>query len=175
MILYDFLHHDQQKLKAVLKKARITEDVVKNWHVIEYPDELLYALSKVVKRDISVILSELLAMENPGAIRQVLTDYSLLRAIESEVSYIFIPVTFRKEQTTFLTEILIDKKIFKNENIPLSRFNFIGIKIYEEFLKALPKSNEFKRTQAQRNQYFVLVHDKSGTLLSHNHFIQKIK
>ena len=40
------------------------------------------------------------------------------------------------------------------------------------FLTALPKSDAYKRIETKLPYYFVLVHDKGGTILCHNDFNQ---
>lgn len=170
MILKDYLNRYNQQLEDILDRIDYTPEQIAEWQVIQYPDELLYELSKRLKQDISIILYELLHLENPGAIRRVSGDYGLLKAFETEATYIFIPQTYRKEQSSFLTDVLIDKKVYELELGPIAKYNFLGKKIYELFLSSTDKSVEYNRIKDTLDDYFVLVHDDSGTLLCHERF-----
>lgn len=173
MVLDTFLRQHNHELEDVLKRVDYTESQMKSWTVIQYPDELLYALRKITRKKISVILYELLQLENPGRIRRVASDYALLKAIENEVTYIFITKDYRKTQTKFLTDLLIEKEIFELELGPLAKYNFVGKKIYESFLVSLGRGEQYKKVEAQLADYFVLVHDSKGSLLCHSNFTKK--
>lgn len=84
--------------------------------------------------------------------------------------YIYIPFDYQNESTKFLTEILIEKEIYEPEIHPLARFNIIGKGIYKAFLSGIQKSQSYKRVELNLDHYFVLVHDKSGTVLCHERF-----
>lgn len=109
MILRDYLNQHNRKLKVVLNRIDYTANQLAEWQVIQYPDEVLYELSKALNQDISTILYGLLVLENPRFIRRVSSDYALLKAFETNATYIFIPQKYRKEQSSFLTEVLIEK------------------------------------------------------------------
>lgn len=166
MILKDFLKRYNRQPEDVLKQIGLTETQMNTRQVIHYPDELLYVLAKEVNEDISVILYELLNLENPGNVRRAASDYSLFKAIENEARYIFIPQAYRKEQSKLLTDLLIEFDIFELELGPIAKYNFIGKKIYEVFLASTGKGEEFKKIENKLPDYFVLVHDDSGSLLA---------
>lgn len=170
MLLEEYLRDEKVDLDKIIKQNNLNKYELSTWKVIQYPDELIYALSRKLKKKPSLLLFELLHLENPGQVRRTATDYSLLKALENEVLYIFLPKAYRKEQTKFLTDILIDKNIFELEFHPLARFNIFGREIYKLFLSSTDKSKEFLRIEDILARYFVLVHDNSGTILCHSTF-----
>lgn len=172
LVLSDYLNHDQENIRKIFKKVDIHMEEVETWEVIQYPDELLYAIKKITKKDVSVILAELLLLENPGQIRKIQTDYSLQKAMESEVFYVFITKDYEKEETTFLRDILVEKKVFEPDLPLFARFNLVGRQIYKEFLTRMPKSSEYNRLREHIANYFVLVHDDGGIILCHQNFIK---
>ncbi len=165
MILDEFLKKHNRESQMILKQIGLTEDQIQTRAVIHYPDELLYVLSKEVDQPISVILYELLQLENAGAVRRVASDYGLIKAFESNTPYIFIPQAYRNEQSKLLTDLSIRKGIFELELGPIAKYNFIGKKIYEAFLISTGKGEEFQRIEEKLTHYFVLVHDQGGSLL----------
>lgn len=170
MVLDMFLRQNNHQLDDVLKRINYTESQITAWNVMQYPDELLYVLAQVTKKEISLILYELLHLENPMMIRKVSSDYGLLTAIENEAIYIYLPQTYRKEQTKLVTDVLIEMKIFELELGPIAKYNFVGKKIYEVFLASAGKGEEFLKIESQLANYFVLVHDDDGSLLCHENF-----
>ena len=175
MVLEKFLKQYDLELGDVLEELNFTATEVQQWKVIQYPDELLYKLSKRLKMDVRKLLYELLYLENAGDVRKTSSDYGLLRALETEVIYIFIPQTYRKEQSSFLREILIEKNIFELEQIPLAKYNLFGQQIFQSFLSLAEKDEDFKKIEKQLVNYFVLVHDTSGSLLCHADFMKEPK
>jgi len=175
MVLEKFLKQYDLELGDVLEELNFTATEVQQWKVIQYPDELLYKLSKRLKMDVSKLLYELLYLENAGDVRKTSSDYGLLRALETEVIYIFIPQTYRKEQSSFLRAILIEKNIFELEQIPLAKYNLFGQQIFQSFLSLAEKDEDFKKIEKQLVNYFVLVHDTSGSLLCHADFMKEPK
>lgn len=175
MLLDEYLEHSDVQVDEVLRRVKLKRDDVAAWTVIEYPDELIYRLSKETRKEPSLLLYELLELENPGQIRRTVTDYSLFKALESEVIYVFIPIGFRREQTKFLTDVMIEKNVFELDFHPLARYNFLGREIYKVFLESGEKSTDFERIEDNLTRYFVLIHDKSGTILCHSNFIKKKK
>lgn len=175
MVVSQYFNHDSKKVIKVLKKAEMTIEEVESLEVIQYPDELLYALKQVSKKEVSFLLAELLLLENPGQIRKIQTDYSFRKALESEITYLFISQGYREEETLFLRDVFLEKNIFEPEMPVLARFNLFGREIYKEFLKRTSKSDEFNRLRPQIDSYFILAHDKDGTLLSHKAFMKQIK
>lgn len=172
MVLSEYLSHNPKRFKRVLEKAEMTIEEINNLEVIQYPDELLTALKKVTKKDVSFLLAELLLLENPGQIRKIQTDYSFRKALENEITYVFISREYREEQTQFLQDVFLEKNIIEPDLPVFARFNLFGLEIYKQFLKHAPKSDEFNRLRPQIVQYFVLAHDEDGTLLSHTHFMK---
>lgn len=172
MVLNEFLKQNQVQMTDVLKKIDDTESRLENMSVIEYPDELLYVVSRATKKKVSLVLYELLHLENPGKIRKVNSDYALIKAFENEATYIYIPQMYRKEQTKLLTDVSIEKKIFELELGPLGKYNFIGKKIYEAFLLSTGKGEEYQRIEKALAEYFVLTHDEQGSLFCHAGFIK---
>lgn len=175
MVLAGFLKKYKVQVEEILRKTDFTESEVDQWLVIQYPDELLYTLSKHVRIDISELLYELLDLENAGIVRKVLSDYGLKRALESEVIYIYIPKNYRKEKTRFLSEILIEKNIYTFDKVPSAKYNLTGQQIYTDFLSRTERGKEFKEIEQKLLQYFVFVHDDSGSLLCHSAFKQTLK
>lgn len=165
MILDEFLKKHNRESQMILKQIGLTEDQIQTRAVIHYPDELLYVLSKEIDQPISVILYELLQLENAGAIRRAASYYGLIKAFENNTPYIFIPQAYRNEQSKLLTDLSIRKGIFELELGPIAKYNFIGKKIYEAFLLSTGKGEEFQRIEEKLMHYFVLVHDKGGSLL----------
>lgn len=170
MVLDEYLRQHNQRLIDILEKSDYTAPEIKTWTVIQYPDELLYKVAKMTKKKVSLLLYELLQLENPGNVRRVASDYAFIKALENENTYIYIPKAYRKKQTKLLTDILIEKNIFEMELGPMAKFNIVGKKIYETFLLSLDKGEEFYRIENKLANYFVLVHDKQGSLLCHTHF-----
>ncbi|MEY8292335.1 hypothetical protein AAK882_06775 [Carnobacteriaceae bacterium 52-44] len=175
MILEKYLKQYDLELGDVLGELNFTAAEVQQWKVIQYPDELLYKLSKRLKMDVSRLLYELLYLENAGDVRKTSSDYGLLKALETKVTYIFIPQTYRKEQSSFLRTLLIEKNIFELEQIPLTKYNLFGQQIFQSFLSLAEKDEDFKRIEKQLVNYFVLVHDTSGSLLCHADFLKESK
>src|SRR5690625_1341725 len=101
MILEKYLKQYDLELGDVLEELNFTAAEVQQWKVIQYPDELLYKLSKRLKMDVSRLLYELLYLENAGHLRNTSSDYYLLNALETKVTYIYIPQKYRKEQSSF--------------------------------------------------------------------------
>src|SRR5699024_12196064 len=99
MVLEKFLKQYDLELGDVLEELNFTATEVQQWKVIQYPDELLYKLSKRLKMDVSSLLYELLYLENAGDVRKTSSDYGLLKAHEIKVTYIFIHQTYRKERS----------------------------------------------------------------------------
>lgn len=170
MLLQKYLESTDISLLQLLNRLKLNPYELSKWEVINYPDELIYGLSKLLRKDPSQLFYELLQLESAGQIRRTASDYSLLKAIENEAMYVYIPIEYRKESSKFLTEILIEKEIYEVEVHPLSRFNIIGKGIYKAFLSGMPRSDEYKRIELTLNDYFVLVHDRSGTVLCHESF-----
>jgi len=166
MVLNDFLKEYHTKLEDVLNRVDYTEKQIKNMSVIQYSDELLYVLSTEVDQDLSVILYELFHLENPLTIRRVASDYALLKAVENNATYIFIPQGYRQGKSKLLTDLLIELDIFELDLGPIAKYNLFGKKIYESFLKSAGKGEEYKRIEGKVSDYFVLVHDDSGSLLA---------
>ena len=166
MVLNEFLKKHNRESKKILKQIGFTEDQIQTRAVIHYPDELLYILSKEIDQQISVVLYELLQLENAGAIRRVVSDYGLLKAFESNTFYVFIPRSYRNEQSKLLTDLLLEKDIFELELGEIMKYNFIGKKIYEAFLMSTGKGEEFKKIEKKLINYFVFVHDEGGSLLA---------
>jgi len=175
MALERFLKKYEVKLEDVLAEIDFSLAEANQWFVIQYPDEWLYVLSKHVQKAISELLYELLEMENAGVVRKVSSEYGLKRAFESGMTYIFIPQSYRKEGSRFLVDILLEKKIYSFEQFPFARYNRAGQEIYTEFLSKTEKSQEFKEIEQALSNYFVLVHDASGSLLCHSDFKQTLK
>lgn len=175
MILEKYLKQYDLELGDVLGELNFTAAEVQQWKVIQYPDELLYKLSKRLKMDVSKLLYELLYLENAGDVRKTSSDYGLLKAFETKVTYIFIPQTYRKEQSSFLRAILIEKNIFELEQIPLAKYNLFGQQIYQAFLSVAEKDEYFKKIEKQLTNYFVLIHDTSGSMLCHADFMKESK
>lgn len=172
VVLSEFLKQNQIQMTEVLKKIDETESQLENMSVIEYPDEWLYVVSRATKKKVSLILYELLQLENPRLIRKVNSDYALIKAFENEITYIYLPQTYRKGQTKLLTDILIEKNIFELQLGVLGKYNFIGKKIYEAFLLSTGKGEEYQRIEKALAEYFVLAHDAQGSLLCHADFIK---
>lgn len=51
MVVSQYFNHDSKKVIKVLKKAEMTIEEVESLEVIQYPDELLYALKQVSKKE----------------------------------------------------------------------------------------------------------------------------
>lgn len=170
MLLQKYLEPTEVSLLWLLDCVKVKPYELSKWDVIHYPDALIYELSKVLNKKPSQLFYELLNREIAGQIRRTSSDYSLLKAIENEAMYIYIPFDYQNESTKFLTEILIEKEIYEPEIHPLARFNIIGKGIYKAFLSGIQKSQSYKRVELNLDRYFVLVHDKSGTVLCHERF-----
>ncbi len=173
MLLGDYLKPKGLSVKRVAERTGYSVKEIASWDVLEYPDELLYVLSRQTNKKISVLLYELLQFENKVPIRRVSSDYSLLRAFEGEAPMIFIEGEYRKTQTQFLTDVLLEKDIFDLELGPLAKFNLVGQAIYEAFLKGLGRTDAFKRIEERLRGYFVLVHDAGGSLLCRTSYLRK--
>ncbi len=173
MLLEDYLRPKRISTKKIAERLGYSISEIAQWDVLEYPDELLYVLSRQTRKKISVLLYELLYLENKIAVRRVSGDYSLLRAIESKAPVIFIDRDYRKTQTQFLTDVLVEKNIYELELGPLAKFNLIGQAIYLAFLKSVGRSEEFKRIETHLSGYFVLVHDAGGSLLCLTSYLRK--
>lgn len=170
MLLQKYLEPTEVSLLWLLNRVKLKPYELSKWEVIHYPDELIYELAKVLGKSPSQLFYELLHLESIGQIRRTASDYSLLKAIENEAIYIYIPIDYRKESSKFLTEVLIEKEVYEPEIHPLARFNIIGKGIYKAFLSGIPKSDSYKRIELNLDCYFVLVHDESGTVLCHERF-----
>ena len=172
MLLENYLEPKDISFTWLLNRMKLNPDEVSDWDVIHYPDELIHILAKVLQKEPSQLFYELLNLESMGQIRKAGSDYSLLKAIDAEATYIYISKAFEDENSKFLTEILIENDLYEPDVHPLARFNRIGKDIYKVFLTALPKSDAYKRIETKLPYYFVLVHDKGGTILCHNDFNQ---
>lgn len=173
MVLEKYLNSKDLSLTRIIDHIGFSKHEVLTWDVLEYPDELLEQLSKQTHKKISVLLNELLFLENKVGIRRVAGDYSLMRAFESEAPVIFLDPEYRKSQTNFLADVLVEKDIFDMELGPLTKFNVLGKTIYEGFLKTFGRTDEFKRLQDQIKDYFVFVHDDGGTLLCSTSYLRR--
>lgn len=173
MILKEYLESKDLSFKRIISQVEFSKSEVLEWDVLEYPDELLCQLSKQTHKKMSVLLYELLFLENKVGIRRVASDYSLMRAFESKAPVIYLDPHYRKSQTNFLTDVLVEKDIFDLELGPLAKFNIIGKTIYEGFLKTFGRSDDFKRVEDQIRDYFILVHDDGGTLLCSTSYLRK--
>lgn len=173
MVLEKYVNSKDLSLIRIIDHIGFSKHEVLTWDVLEYPDELLEQLSKQTHKKISVLLNELLFLENKVGIRRVAGDYSLMRAFESEAPVIFLDPEYRKSQTNFLTDVLVEKDIFDMELGPLTKFNVLGKTIYEGFLKTFGRTDEFKRLQDQIKDYFVFVHDDGGTLLCSASYLRR--
>ena len=173
MLLENYLRPKDLSFKRIVDHTEYSQSEVAKWDVLEYPDELLYQLCKQTKKEISVLLYELLFLENKVAVRRISADYSLMRAFESKAPVIFLDPDYRKTQSDFLTDVLVEKNIFDLELGPLAKFNIIGKTIYEGFLKTFGRSEEFKRLEDKILGYFVLVHDDGGTLLCSTSYLRR--
>lgn len=173
MLLEEFVRSKELSFKQIINKTEFSKSEVLEWDVLEYPDELLCQLSKQTYKKMSVLLYELLFLENKVGIRRVAGDYSLMRAFESRAPVIFLDPVYRKSHTNFLIDVLVEKNIFDLELGPLAKFNIIGKTIYEGFLKTFGRSDEFDRLEDQIREYFVLVHDDGGTLLCSTSYLRK--
>jgi len=166
MVLKDFLKMYDGKIENVLNRLDYTEKQINQMSVIQYPDELLYVLSKEVEQEISIVLYELFHLENPLIIRRVASDYALIKAFENKAMYIFIPQAYREEQSKLLTDVLIKMDIFELELGPIARYNLFGKEIYKAFLTSAGKGEEYKKIADKLADYFVLTHDTQGSLLA---------
>lgn len=175
MLLQKYLEPTRVSLLKILSRVKLKPYELSKWNVIHYPDELIYELAKVLEKNPSQLFYELLHLESIGQIRRTASDYSLLKAIENEAMYIYIPIDYRKEFSKFLTEVLIEKEVYEPEVHPLAHFNIIGKGIYKAFLSGIPKSEFYKRIALNLDCYFVLVHDESGTILCHESFSEPRK
>lgn len=170
LLLQKYLEPKEISTLWLLNRVKLKPYELANWEVMQYPDALIYELAKVLEINPSQLFYELLKFESIAQIRRTASDYSLLKAIESDAMYIYIPIEFENEESKFLNEILIKKDIYDPEIHPLARFNIMGTTIYKAFLSRLPKSSSYKRIELNLEQYFVLVHDKSGTVLCHESY-----
>lgn len=172
--LENFLNRYQLQLEDLLEGYDIPITEIIYSQVIQYPDEVVYAISKEIKEDVSVVLFELLYLENAGAVRRVASDYGLIQAFDSQVTYIFIPKNYRKEQTKLMTDILIEKDIFELDLGPYVKHNVVGQDIYRAFLATTERGSQYERISDLLKKYFVLVHDDSGTILCHQDFKKRL-
>lgn len=170
MLLQKYLESTEISLLWLLNRVKLRPYELSNWEVIHYPDELIYELAELLEKKPSQLFYELLNLESSGQIRRTASDYSLRTAITNDAMYLYIPAEYRMDPSKFLTEVLIEKEVYEFESNSLARFNIMGKAIYEVFLTALPKSDEFKRIEHFLRCYFVLVNDESGTILCHEHF-----
>lgn len=172
MLLEAYLERTDISLLPILSKVKLNPDALATWDVMHYPDDLIYELSKSLDKKPSEIFYDLLHLENPGQIRKTASDYSLSMALKNEAIYIFIPVDYRKEQSRFLTHIQIEKGIYEFEFHPIAQINVFGKAIYEAFMRGIPKDEDYQKIEKNLKRYFVLVNDKSGTILCHEYFNQ---
>lgn len=165
MVLDAYLQYYSSQWEDLLTETNYSKEQLRSLQVHDYPESLLKSISRMVEKDTSVVLVELLNLENPYIVAKAASDYSLRIAIQKQALYIFIPHAYRKEQTKFLTDVLIALGIFEAELGFIGKFNIFGQLIYEAFLSSLPKSEEYKQIENNLENYRVKAHDKSGSLL----------
>jgi len=164
-VLTVYLQRHNLNPAELFEKTKVEEKDLHQTRVMDYPEDVIRMIARRLRKYPSIVLMELLKIEHPGAISMAVSDYGLVTAIENKMAYIFIPKNYRKIQSKFLQDVLIEKRIFQLEMGWITRINIIGKFIYETFLSLMPKSEEFERVESILESYEVKAHDEGGSLL----------
>ena len=143
LVIENYLLKNGRSLEELIGNSSYSETQLNFININDYSDSILRMVAKLVHKKKSIVLYELLLLENPRIIVSVSSDYALLVAIENRAPYIFITKTYRKKQTKFIQEVLVNKNIYELEFGWLAKFNFIGKMIQQAFISSLPKSEDF--------------------------------
>lgn len=165
MLLAKYLQEHEKKIGDFIGKIDYSQSQLDNMAIILYPNELLEQIGKTVKKPTSSVLFELLILEDPAKMTEVVAIEELATAVKKKQPYIYISEPGRTENSRLVNSVLSEKDTLGLELGSRGGVNVLGEIIYQLQKLFSSESEEFKTIKSKLRGYRVKTHDKNGTLI----------
>jgi len=165
MVLEKYLQRNGTQLETIIEQVDDRETHINNIQIILYSDELLQVISQAVGKETSVVLFELLSLENTEAAVNISLTKDLIKAVNIRTPYIFIPEHVRSENSRLVNSVLSEKDTLGINLGSAGKATLFGEIIYQIQKIFSNDSKEFLDLKSKLRHYFVRIHDEKGTFI----------
>lgn len=165
MLLEIYLQKNGRKIEDVIGQIDYSQAQLNNMRVILYPNEVFEVIGKVVEKNVSKVLFDLLTLEDSNQITEITSPEKLAEALKNRQPYIYISEPIRTENRRLVNSVQSEKDTLGVELGSRGVVNILAEGIYQLQKLFNKESKEFKELKSKLRHYQVKIHDQRGSIL----------
>lgn len=165
MIIKSYLDENNVNYSPLLAELTQNNLNTSRINVIDYPDSLLNKLSQLLKKDKSLILYDLLTLENDSAVTKISQEDDFGNAIYSKVPYIFIPSSIRNKIDSLINSVMTEEDRLGFELGSTGTVNILAEAFYQFQMLINKENKDYKQIKSQLRHYYMKENDETGSLI----------